>query len=83
MRAVPNRDGHAYSDSDRKAGLSNRPITGDGEIWYTCVSGDTIVGVAKKFNMTADELIIRNELKNAPVLKPGQQLVVKDPKAGK
>ena len=80
MRSVPNRDGHAWSDPDKKGGLSMGIQAGEGEIYYNCSATDNLTSVASKFRMSTEELIKRNELKTKE-LKPKQQLVVRDPNA--
>ncbi|WP_243132198.1 LysM peptidoglycan-binding domain-containing protein [[Clostridium] dakarense] len=39
-------------------------------------SGDTLSGIAKKFNVTVDELVILNDIPNPNLIYPGQVLKI-------
>ncbi|WP_242824111.1 LysM peptidoglycan-binding domain-containing protein [[Clostridium] dakarense] len=43
---------------------------------YVVKSGDTLSGIAKKFNVTVDELVILNDIPNPNLIYPGQVLKI-------
>ncbi len=78
MRVVPNRESRAGGD-----GVSNKigdngfgPVANPNEIYYTMEASDTIYTVTKKFNITTEWLIKRNEITDRTLLKPGKNLIV-------
>ncbi len=75
---VPDRQGHATSPEGAKQGqnISNKPVAGEGEMYYTMEANDSLSGVAKKFNVSLDWLIRRNDIRHDNQVKPGEQLIV-------
>src|ERR1041384_5895840 len=47
---------------------------------YVVAKGDTPVSIAKKFKITADQLLTANKIEDAHKLKIGQKLVIPAPK---
>ena len=77
MRAVPNRENRAGGDGSQKLGDQvNAPVAGPTERYYTMEAGDTIYTVAKKFNVTTEWLIKRNEIDDRTQIKAGKSLIV-------
>ena len=77
MRAVPNRENRAGGDGSQKLGDQvNDPVAGPTERYYTMEAGDTIYTVAKKFNVTTEWLIKRNEIDDRTQIKAGKSLIV-------
>jgi hypothetical protein len=82
LRAVPDRDHHAYVDSSVQIGDDNRPLAGPGEIYITTGPHDTLTSVAMKYHTTIKQLIWRNQLTNTEnPLPPGTNLIVPNPDA--
>jgi hypothetical protein len=78
MRVAPNRDGHAWFDPANKPNMGVGPVANPGEeIYHNWRAQDTLSGVAKTYNMSVEELIKRNQLKNGQVPKAGDQVIVK------
>ena len=44
--------------------------------YYTVESGDTLYGIARKNNLTVEELVRLNDIKKNQVIRPGQKLMV-------
>jgi len=82
MRATPDRRGHA-AGAEPKNPLYSERVAGPGEAWYTLVTGDTLSGVAKKFNTTLEALIKRNDIQDPKVAKAGYQVIVPAPGAAR
>lgn len=78
MRALPDRQEHAYVDPTGKAGLGNVLTPEEGEIFITVGPKDTLSSVAKKYNTTVRGLIERNDLKDG-LPAPGKNLIVPSP----
>ena len=77
MRAVPNRENRPGGDGSQKLGDQvNNPVAGPTEHYYSMEAGDTVYTVGKKFNVTSEWLIKRNEITDTAVLKPGKTLIV-------
>ena len=76
LRAVPNRELHAAGPESKLGDQVNKPIARKGEQYYTLQSGETIYSVAKKFNVTTEWLIQRNDIRDTTELKPGANLIV-------
>jgi hypothetical protein len=77
MRAVPNRESRAGGDGSQKLGdMANAPVAGRNETWYTLEGADTLYTVAKKFNVTTEWLIKRNEILDKSAIKAGKSLIV-------
>lgn len=78
MRVTPNRDDHAYVPPDHRSNIGTKVMAIEGEeIYYNWKAGDTLTNVAKSYNMTVEELIRRNKLKNGETPKAGDQIIVK------
>ena len=52
-------------------------VSGGTIITYTIQAGDTLSAVAKKFNVTVDQLARWNDIKNPNIITVGQQIKVK------
>ncbi len=77
MRVVPNREGRAGGDSSSKVGDAGfGPVATPNEAYYTMEANDTVYTVAKKFNVTTQWLIKRNEINDTTMLKGGRNLIV-------
>ena len=77
MRAVPNRENRAGGDGSQKMGeMAFGPVAGRSELWYTLEGADTLYTVAKKFNVTTEWLIKRNEILDKSQIKAGKSLIV-------
>ena len=77
MRVVPNRENRAGGNgSQNQREMSNAPVAGRNEMWYTLEGSDTLYTVAKKFNVTTEWLIKRNEITDKSQIKAGKSLVV-------
>lgn len=46
--------------------------------WYTVAKGDTLFGIAKRFDIEPALLIEVNEIDNPNLLQPGQQILISD-----
>ncbi len=75
---VPDRQGHATApdNATQGRGIGNQPVAGAGEMYYTLEANDTLSSVARKFNVSLDYLIRRNDIRRAGQVKPGTQLIV-------
>lgn len=63
-------------DSSKKSDTSKK--TDDAkEVFYTVVKGDTLYGIAKKYNMTVAEILTINNLDSSAVIKIGQKIKIK------
>ena len=52
-------------------------VTGGSILPYAVQSGDTLAKIAKKYNVTVEQLVKWNNIQNPDVLLVGQQLVIK------
>lgn len=52
-------------------------MAGSTKEYYTVKKGDTLSGIAKKYNTTVKKLVSLNKIKNANLIYPGQKLRVK------
>ena len=52
-------------------------VTGGSILPYSVQSGDTLAKIAKKYNVTLEQLIKWNDIKNPDMLTVGQQLKIK------
>jgi LysM repeat protein len=76
LAAVPNREGHASGPASTLGDEVNRPVARRTEKYYTIEAGDDVYKVAKKFNVTTEWLIKRNDIRTQEGLKPGNSLIV-------
>jgi spore germination protein len=55
-------------------------VTGpSGETVHTVAAGDTLVRIARQYNVTVQAIVSANNLQNPNVLAVGQQLVIPTP----
>ena len=52
-------------------------VTGGSILPYAVQSGDTLAKIAKKYNVTMEQLIKWNNIKNPDMITVGQQLKIK------
>ena len=52
-------------------------VTGGSILPYAVQSGDTLAKIAKKYNVTMEQLIKGNDIKNPDMITVGQQLKIK------
>lgn len=52
-------------------------VTGGSILPYSVQSGDTLAKIAKKYNVTLEQLIKWNDIKNPDMITVGQQLKIK------
>lgn len=52
-------------------------ISGGTILPYVVQNGDTLAAIAKKYNVTVEQLVKWNNIQNPDVLLVGQQLVIK------
>ena len=52
-------------------------VTGGSILPYSVQSGDTLAKIAKKYNITMEQLIKWNDIKNPDMITVGQQLKIK------
>ena len=52
-------------------------VTGGSILPYSVQSGDTLAKIAKKYNVTMEQLIKWNDIKNPDMITVGQQLKIK------
>ena len=52
-------------------------VTGGSILPYSVQSGDTLAKIAKKYNVTLEQLMKWNDIKNPDILVVGQQLKIK------
>ena len=52
-------------------------ISGATILPYVVQNGDTLAAIAKKYNVTVEQLVKWNNIQNPDVLLVGQQLVIK------
>ena len=52
-------------------------VTGGSILPYAVQSGDTLAKIAKKYNVTMEQLIKWNDIKNPDMITVGQQLKIK------
>ena len=52
-------------------------VTGGSVLPYAVQSGDTLAKIAKKYNVTMEQLIKWNDIKNPDMITVGQQLKIK------
>ena len=58
-------------------GLSKASVSTVKNITYTVKKGDTLGGIAKKYNTTVDKLVSLNGIKNKNLIYAGQKLKIK------
>lgn len=63
-------------DYDTIQNLVNKAVS-DTKTYYTVKSGDTLSGIAEKYNTSVRRLVELNNIKNANLIYPGQKLRVK------
>lgn len=77
MRVAPNRDGHAYFDPAHKPNIGIGPVANpEDETYHTVKPGDTLSSISKKYNMSVESLIKRNQFKPEHKLNAGDQIIV-------
>lgn len=82
MRVVPDRNGHAYQTKGTERVLpAGAAVPGVDEQVYTVKAGDTITSVSKKFKITDEWLIERNDLRDIREFKTGKNVIVPNPQA--
>lgn len=82
MRVVPDRNGHAAVDPTGKGGGQNMTIVADkDEIYITTGPKDSLTSLAKRYGVTVEWLIKRNDLKHG-LPAPGSNLIVPAPGGG-
>jgi len=74
MTVVPDRQGHAYGANDQAQPTSTGPVARADEKWYTMEPNDTLTSVAKKFDVSLEWLIKRNDIQDDKNIPP--QLIV-------
>ncbi|MBR3544742.1 MAG: LysM peptidoglycan-binding domain-containing protein [Oscillospiraceae bacterium] len=52
-------------------------VTGGSMLPYVVQAGDTLSAIAKKYNVTLEQLMKWNNIKNPDILTIGQRLVIK------
>ncbi len=52
-------------------------VTGGSVLPYVVQAGDTLGAIAKKYNVTLEQLMKWNDIKNPDILAVGQRLVIK------
>ena len=52
-------------------------VTGGSVLPYVVQAGDTLSAIAKKYNVTLEQLMKWNDIKNPDILAVGQRLVIK------
>ena len=52
-------------------------VTGGSILPYSVQSGDTLAKIAKKYNVTLEQLMKWNDIKNPDMITVGQQLKIK------
>ena len=52
-------------------------VTGGSMLPYVVQAGDTLSAIAKKYNVTMEQLIKWNDIKNPDMITVGQQLKIK------
>ena len=52
-------------------------VTGGSILPYAVQSGDTLAKIAKKYNVTMEQLIKWNDIKNPDMITVGEQLKIK------
>jgi LysM repeat protein len=57
-------------------GITPPPTSTPGQLTYTIVAGDTLVGIARKFNTTVAKLEQVNDLNDNSILHIGQVLII-------
>jgi LysM repeat protein len=72
LRVVPDRHGHAAGTTKQAVASTNDLVASANEQWYTMQKGETMYGVAKKFNIKVGDLIARNKIDEAKVNKIGE-----------
>jgi GH25 family lysozyme M1 (1,4-beta-N-acetylmuramidase) len=50
----------------------NEPTSDKKDVYYTVQKGDTLSGIAKKYNTTVSEIARKNNIKNVNLIYPGQ-----------
>lgn len=51
------------------------------EVYYTVKRGDNLTKIAKMYGVTVAQLVEWNDIKNPNLIFPGQQILIKEPKA--
>lgn len=64
-------------DYDTIQNLVNKQLSNNTAQYYTVKSGDTLSGIAEKYNTTVRRLVELNNIQNANLIYPGQKLRVK------
>lgn len=72
LRVVPDRQGHAAGTTNQSVAPTNDLVAAKNETWYTMLKGETLYGVAKKFNIKVGDLIARNKIDEAKQNKVGE-----------
>ncbi len=73
---VPDRQGHATTPDGLPAPIQGGAVAGPGERYYSMEQGDTLIKVARKFNVEVEWLIHRNRIEHHSQVKVGTQLIV-------
>ena len=76
LAAVPNREGHGGGPASTLGDEVNRPVARRNERYYTIEQGDDVYKIAKKFNVTTEWLIKRNDIRTTDGLTAGNSLIV-------
>ena len=76
LAAVPNREGHGAGPASTLGDEVNKPVARKSEKYYTIEAGDTVYKIAKKFNVTTEWLIRRNDIRTPDALAAGNTMIV-------
>jgi len=71
LRVVPDRHGHAAGTTNQSVAATNDLVAAQNETWYAMQKGETLYGVAKKFNIKVGDLISRNKIDESKQNKVG------------
>lgn len=76
VTVLPDRGGHAKTSQPAQGAPTRGPVPYDTEQIYTVVQGDTLTSVAKRFGVTTEKLIKRNQIDDLAEFKAGKNIIV-------
>lgn len=68
--------GYDYNKVQKKVNEKLKPKA-DSKVYYTIQSGDTLSGIAAKYDTTVNKLVVLNNIKNPNLIYAGQKIRVK------